>query len=99
MHLSVLAEFPSRLCQRADSAFVKDHLRQIVLHDGLRCTFLNAAEHENRRGDARVPQLDTLFRNGDGQHVRARFQRRFCDGHRSVAVCVRLEMCIRDRSS
>ena len=91
VHLRASAELLPRLRQRADAALVKDHLRQIVLHDGLRRALLDAAEHENRRGNARLPQLDALLGDGDGQHIRPRLQRRLRDGRRPVSVCVRLD--------
>ena len=91
MHLRASAELLPRLRQRADAALVEDNLRQIVLHDSLRRALLDAAEHENRRGNARLPQLDALFWDGDSQHIRPRLQRRLRDGHRPVSVCVRFD--------
>ena len=62
VHLRASAELLPRLRQRADAALVEDHLRQIVLHDGLRRALLDAAEHENRRGNVR-PRLQRRLRD------------------------------------
>ena len=91
MHLYRLVHANAGSAERADARLIKNRLRQVILSDGLRRALLNAAQHEHRHIDARLPQLDAFLRNGHSQHGCACIQRRQRHRHRAMAVSVRLD--------
>ena len=91
VHLCRPAQPFARRVQRQNARLVKHRLRKTTGDDRLRSLGLDAAQHENRRVDACLPQLRALLGNRHGQHGRAGLQRRARDLHRAVAVSVRLD--------